>query len=115
MDNDLLFTLITKEEWKIYSAMGFFETESLKSEGMIHCYYGNQVEEAANRLFPALESIILIVIDPLRIQEPIKYEKNEKEIFPKICGAFSIDAVIDKIELKKEGRSRFSVKVKHFD
>ncbi|MEQ9265603.1 MAG: DUF952 domain-containing protein [Balneolaceae bacterium] len=115
MENDLLFTLITKPEWKIYSSSGSFEPESLTENGFIRCYHGNQVEAAANELYSQESEIFLIVIDPLRIQVPIKNEKSGENVFPNLYGSFSIDAVIDRIVLKKGKSGKYSVHIKHFD
>lgn len=115
MENDLLFTLITKPEWKVYSTSGSFEPESFAEKGFIRCYHGNQVEVAANELYTQESEIFLIVIDPLRIQVPIKNEKSGETIYPNLYGSFSIDAIIDRIVLKKGKSGRYSVHIKHFD
>lgn len=115
MEYDLLFTLIRKSEWKIYSSSGSFEPSSLIENGFIQCYNGKQVEKAANSFFRDEEELFLIVIDPLRIQVPIKSQKSGDEVYPNLYGAFSIDAIIDRILLKKGKKGTFSVHVKHFD
>ena len=115
MENDLLFTLISKLEWKQISSLGKFEPEYYKKEGHIRCFHGNQVEKAANDLFKDENELLLIVIDPLRIQVPLKNEKIGQETYPNLYGPFSIDAIIDRIPLKKSKKGTFSVLVKHFD
>lgn len=115
MDYDLLFTLITKPEWKIYSSSGSFEPDSLKEKGFVQCYSGAQVEYAANNFFKDHNELFLIVIDPLRIQVPIKNEKTGEEMYPNLYGAFSIDAIIDRILIKRGKKGSFSIRIKHFD
>ncbi|GAB5408862.1 MAG: DUF952 domain-containing protein [Balneolaceae bacterium] len=115
MENDLLFTLSTKPEWKDFSSSGNFEPSSLKEIGYIRCYQGSQIEDAANNFETTENELLLIVIDPLRIQVPIKNQKQDGEVFPNLYGAFSIDAVIDRILLKKSKKGVFAVHVKHFD
>ncbi|MBO6524363.1 MAG: DUF952 domain-containing protein [Balneolaceae bacterium] len=115
MEYDLLFTLITKPEWKIYSSSGSFEPNSLAEKGYIQCYSGSQVEYAANNFFSEDDELFLIVIDPLRVQVPIKNEKTDDEIYPNLYGAFSIDAIIDRILVKRGKKGSFSIRVKHFD
>lgn len=115
MENDLLFTLTTKSEWKIFSSSGTFEPVSLKELGYIRCFHGTQIEQGANNFDTEENEILLIVIDPLRIQVPIKNEQIDGEIFPNLYGAFSIDAIIDRILLKKSKKGTFAVHVKHFD
>ena len=115
MENDLLFTLTTKAEWKLFSSSGNFEPNTLKEIGFIRCFHGNQIERAANNYYPEEDEILLIVIDPLRIQVPLKNEKIDGDKYPNLYGAFSIDAVIDRIPLKRSKKGAFSVHVKHFD
>lgn len=115
MENDLLFTIIPVSDWKKYSGSGRFNPEPLETKGFIRCYQGKQVEEAANELYPDENELYLIVIDPLRIQVPMKSEKEGKQTFLNIYGSFSIDAIIDRILLKKESDKGFAVRIKHFD
>lgn len=115
MEIDLLFTLIKKEDWKAYSASGIFEPDSLEEKGFIHCFTGDQVQDSANNLYPDEDELLLVVIDPLRLQVPIKHEKEGEQTYPNVYGSFSIDAVIDRIIIRKGKKGGFSVKVKHFD
>lgn len=115
MEDDLLFTLIKKTDWKQYSQSGAFEPESLIEKGFIRCYQGDQVEKAANDNYIGIDELLLIVIDPLRIQVPIKREAENGITYPNLYGAFSIDAVIDRIPLKRSKKGKFSVQIKHFD
>lgn len=113
---DLLFHLASKEEWRTYSTKGFVVPESLQTEGFVHTSLGNQVQETANRIFAGRDDMLLLVIDPMRIQEPIKYEVAENgEKYPHVYGKFSIDAIIDKLPLKPDKSGKFSINVKHFD
>ncbi len=58
---------------------------------------------------------MLLVLDPLRIQEPIKHVKEEDLPLVAIKGSISIDTIIDRISLKKDKEGRFLVQVNHFD
>lgn len=116
MNIDLLFHITSKEEWRTYSTSGYIEPESLSTEGFIHTSKGDQVEETVNRLFNGREDLILLVIDPLRIHEPLKYEVAENgQKYPHIYGKISIDAIIDKLPLTPEKSGNFTIRVKHFD
>ena len=116
MNSDLLFHITNKEQWREYSGSGFIKPESLETEGFIHTSEGKQVQDTLNRIFKGEKEVLLLVIDPLRIQEPIKYEKAENgEVSPHIYGQISIDALIDKIPLQADKKGDFSISVKHFD
>lgn len=111
MREDLLFHITTKDEWKQYKKEGNYEPESFESDGFIRCFTGVQLEDAANRLFPDKDKILLIVIDVSIIREEIKFEKDEEigEKFPHILGPLSINAVIDKIDIKAEDNGKFNI------
>ena len=115
MESDLLFTLVKKQEWKEYSGKGKLTTQNLVEKGYLLSYEGDSIQEAANLYFEGEQSLYLLVIDPLRIQHPVKKEKVPfgKEV--RIYGAVSVDAVIDRIQIQRNKDEKFSLKIKHFD
>lgn len=115
MENDLLFTLIYKDDWKEYTKTGYFEPKELSELGHIRCFEGKFAERMANQFFNESEYLLLIVIDPLRIHEPMKRSKEVDIDFTTIHGKFSIDAIIDRISLKKSKKGEFNIRIKHFD
>ncbi len=116
MNIDLLFHICTKEEWKNYSSSGYVQPDSLENEGFIHLSTGTQIEGTANDLYNGCEDCILLVIDPLRLQVPVKHERAENgNSYPHVYGKISLDAIIDKLPLNLDQKGRFEIKVKHFD
>lgn len=111
MREDLLFHITTRDKWKQYQKDGNYEPESFESNGFIRCFTGDQIEDAANRLFPDKDEILLIVIDVSIIREEVKYKEDEEtgEKFPHILGPLSINAVIDKIDIKAEDNGKFKI------
>jgi hypothetical protein len=55
------------------------------------------------------------VLDPLRIQAPIKHIKDNGLEFVEVLGEVTKDALIDKIVLKSSKEGKYSLDVKHFD
>ncbi len=54
-----------------------------------------QVVEVANRVFPGRTDLILLVIDPERLDEELRHEKAENgQIYPHIYGAINLGAVL---------------------
>lgn len=115
MEYDLLFTYIEKENWKLFTNSGFFTPDDLTEHGVIHCFEGKFAEQIANKNHQSSSQLLLLVIDPLRINVPIKKDIIEDIEFYKIQGKFSIDAIIDRIVMKKSKNGHFNVRVKHFD
>lgn len=115
MDIDLLFTVIEPSAFKSATTSGDFYPESFDEKGYIRCFEGGQAEEIINNKYSSEEKLLLIVIDPLRIQDPIKKSKEDGLSFVDVQGAFSIDSIIDKIKLEKDNKGKFNLRIKHFD
>lgn len=115
MDIDLLFTAVTRSEWKRTTEEGKYEPASYKEDGVVWCLTGENVEKYLNENFKDAENLLLIVIDPLRIEAPIKRVEQDGFNFVIIQGTFSLDAIIDKINLEKNKNGKYSVRVKHYD
>ncbi len=115
MDYDLLFTIITKKSWRTASSTGEYSPESLTTEGFIRCIPDKELEAYANSQFGPTDELLLIVIDPLRIQVPIKHEKVGDISYPLIYGSLSLDAIIEKIKLPRDNKGKFMISIKHYD
>ena len=111
MQEDLLFHITTKEDWKKFNNNRNYEPESFESEGFIHCSTGEQVQDTANRLFEGQDEILLLVIDANMLREDIKYEQVESsdEKFPHLYCPLNTNAIIDKIGIKAEDDGSFNI------
>ena len=111
MREDLLFHVTTREEWKENKLQGVYKPESVEENGIIRCVTGSQLEDSANRLYPDKDKVLLLVIDVSMLREQIKYEKDEElgEEFPLLEGELSINAIIDKIDIKAEQNGKFQI------
>ncbi|MCP9292741.1 DUF952 domain-containing protein [Gracilimonas sediminicola] len=115
MEIDLLFTAIKPSDWKNVSDNGSFSPDSIEEAGYVRSFTGEHAEKVINHYFEGEEKLLLIVLDPLRIQTPIKHIEEDGFSFTAIQGAVSIDAIIDKIKLSSDKKGKFSLNVKHFD
>jgi len=115
LEYDLLFTLIDKDHWKNYTETGFYSPPELTELGYIQCFEGKYAETIANLHYNEFDNLLLLIIDPLRIHEPIKKEKSDDVEFLNVQGKFSIDAIIDRIPVKKSKKGDFNIRIKHFD
>lgn len=115
MNIDLLFTAVKQSDWRAYTETGRFEPPSLASEQIVWCFTGDVAEVCVNKEFGDADKIILIVIDPLRIEVPYKRTTRNGIEMIALQGTFPLDAIIDKIKLEKEQGGAFSIRVKHFD
>jgi uncharacterized protein (DUF952 family) len=95
----VLVHLCPSDEWSSARTQGQLLPESLASVGFIHLSTPEQVHLPANRLFRGRDDLVLLQIDPDRLDAPIHWEPGvptdpESMLFPHLYGALPIDAVI---------------------
>jgi len=116
LDHDLLFHVTTEDDWKANIENGSYSPASLEEDGFILCAVGEQVEKVANNLYQEAENPVLLVIDPLRIQAPVKYTDTEyAKKLPAIYDSISMDAVIDRIKLYRDDKGKFHINIRQYD
>jgi uncharacterized protein (DUF952 family) len=94
-----LFHLADAAEWATavaeHAFTGSTRGRTLAEEGFIHCSLAHQVETVANLFYGGVDGLLLLTIDPDRVQAPIRYDPAETgEEFPHIYGPLNIDAVV---------------------
>jgi uncharacterized protein (DUF952 family) len=93
--------ITTRAQWEAAKNLGTYRSESLATEGFIHCSTVAQVIGSANRFFKAKQDLVILSIDPSSVTAEIRYEGAEPDnLFPHIYGALNIDAVIGSIDLE---------------
>ena len=98
--------IITKGEWNANNKE--YRTESLLTQGFIHCSTPNQVVEVANFLFKGRNDLQILVIDASKVKNIIKYEDaGDGELYPHIYGALNIDAVISVLDFNADQNGLF--------
>jgi uncharacterized protein (DUF952 family) len=75
---------------------------SLEEEGFIHCSYQHQVQGVADRFYRARSDVLLLTIDPSKVQAEIRTEN----LFPHIYGPLPIEAVVrvEPVACRDDGR-----------
>lgn len=115
MEYDLLFTIVADQNWKEITKEGIFAPASLQELGYIKCIDEKDLERYLNQDALEGKELMLVVIDPLRIKDSIKAEKNEGFNIVKISGSLTMDAIIDKIDLIRSKKGTYSINIKHYD
>lgn len=97
-----------KQEWENAKKLGAYCSNTLESEGFIHCSTLAQVIGSANRFFKGQKDLIILKIDADRVKPEIRYEGAEtNNLFPHIYGALNLDAVIQLIDLDVDATGLF--------
>lgn len=103
--------ITTLTEWQAALAAGVYRADSLDSEGFIHCSTPEQVLKPANEMFHGRSDLILLVLDPAKVQADIVYEDCYETgmAFPHIYGPINLDAVINVVDFPPNPDGPFSL------
>lgn len=96
----VLVHLCPTEEWLSARTRGELRPESLASTGFVHLSTPEQVHLPANRLYRGRDDLVLLHIDPARLDSPIRWEPGvatdpQSMLFPHLYGALPVAAVIN--------------------
>ncbi|MEP6625559.1 MAG: DUF952 domain-containing protein, partial [Acidimicrobiia bacterium] len=86
--------LIGAAQWRMALDAGAVVDGSLVADGFIHLSRPDQVAIPAQRLFPARTDLLLLVIDPARLPDEVRWEPSEESmLFPHLFGPLPVAAV----------------------
>lgn len=104
----MILHVTQRAEWEKAKNLGTYQSESLGTEGFIHCSTLAQVVGSANRFFQGLQDLVILEIDVDRVTPEIRYEgADPNNLFPHIYGELNIDAVIRAIDLESDSMGLF--------
>jgi uncharacterized protein (DUF952 family) len=92
----MIYHVTTQSHWNQAIAIGFFEVESLSTEGFIHMSQENQVSGVLERYYKNVPDLVLLHVDENKLVAELKYElaPSVNELFPHIFGTINLDAVV---------------------
>ena len=82
----VLFHLTTRAAWQRAVAIGDYVTPSLEDEGFIHLSTEAQWPGVRARRFAETADLVLLVIDPDRLRNEIKFELADGDHYPHLYG-----------------------------
>jgi phenylacetic acid degradation protein len=93
--DSFILHVITKKEWELALAEGSYAADSLEKEGFIHCSMPDQILQTLEVHYKDKNDILLLVINPKRLDAPLKFELAPKRNmeFPHIYGRLNLSAV----------------------
>ena len=100
---DFILHICTCHSWEEAQEQGEYRSQSLTTEGFIHCSKPDQVLTVANHFFQETPDLVILWIDPQKVENEIKYEPgtdNPSEAFPHIYGPLNMGAVLAVSDLK---------------
>jgi uncharacterized protein (DUF952 family)/GNAT superfamily N-acetyltransferase len=98
MASDLLVHLIEPAAWRTALGQGAVRPPSLESAGFVHLSTPEQVHLPAERLYPGRRDLVLLVVDPARLTDPVQFEDGVPAdpggmLFPHLYGPLPTSAV----------------------
>jgi len=105
----IILHIIPRIEWeRALLVDGHYRADSLETEGFIHCSMPAQVAGVANAFYAGAENLVLLCIDPNRVEAEVKFEPpahvdgaaaanmqvDESALFPHIYGPLNGNAVL---------------------
>lgn len=96
-----IYHITTSEAWDKAIQKGFYENDSLKEEGFIHCSQESQIAEVLKRFFADKKNLVKLVIDTDKLFSRFVFEwsPSTQDTFPHIYGPINVDAVTGVIAL----------------
>jgi uncharacterized protein (DUF952 family) len=94
-----LLHLIEPVDWLSAQQAGAVRPPSLADVGYVHLSTPQQVHLPAARLFPGRRDVLLLVVDPARLADPVRFEPGvpgdpESMRFPHLYGPLPVAAVV---------------------
>jgi uncharacterized protein (DUF952 family) len=94
-NTQLIYHIAWMDDWMIAERQGWYDAPSLASEGFIHCSYKSQVIDTAGRYYAGITCLVLLEIDPGKLQSHCVAEKSTGDaLFPHVYGRINLDAVL---------------------
>lgn len=102
MESDFIYHVTTREQWNEAQQLGHYDSETLATEGFIHCSTEPQVAGVLERYYKGRQGLVKLKIDKSKVERPLVFELagSINEVFPHIHGALNLDAVVEVSEIK---------------
>ena len=110
---ELIFHIAATPDWQAALHSGEYVVStrgrSLDDEGFIHAATEAQVAPVANAFYRDDDNLLVLVIDPGRLQPGIRYEPvpGWETPFPHIYGPLNVDAVVRTLPLERNAEGTF--------
>ena len=95
----MLFHITTRAAWQRAVAIGDYVTASLEDDGFIHLSTEAQWPAVHERFYAGEPDLVLLVVDPERLRNEIRFELVDGDHYPHLYGPLDIGAVVEVREL----------------
>lgn len=101
MQSDFIYHITTRQQWAEALQLGHYDSDTLATEGFIHCSTEDQVAGVLDRYYQGQSGLLKLKIEKAKIERPLIFELagSINEVFPHIHGALNLDAIVAVEEL----------------
>jgi uncharacterized protein (DUF952 family) len=96
MDSGYIYHITTAAAWEKAQTTGAYITDSLSTEGFIHCSTQDQVAGVLDRYYKGQTNLVKLTIEKSKVTSPLIFElaTSINEVFPHIHGPINLSAVV---------------------
>jgi uncharacterized protein (DUF952 family) len=104
-----IYHIIQKNTWTEARKVGIYRSETLTTEGFIHCSKVDQVIDSAARYFSGQSGLILLCIESSLVEAGVRFENlvGCAPLYPHIYGPLNLDAVLKIFDLEADAQGNF--------
>jgi uncharacterized protein (DUF952 family) len=105
-----IFHIVAPDVWATAVTAGVYEPASIATEGFVHFSFAEQVAGTANLRYHDQPDLMVIEIDPLRIDAELVVEDSygTGTEFPHVYGAIPTDAALATHPLTRDGAGNWT-------
>jgi uncharacterized protein (DUF952 family) len=109
----VLLHICAAGDWRDAQCVGELRPDSLRDAGFVHLSTPEQVHLPANRLYSGRDDLLLLHIDPDRLDAEVRWEPGVASdpasmTFPHLYGALPVAAVVAVTEFRPGPDGRFA-------
>ena len=92
----LVYHITTNAAWQKALERGFYEADSLASEGFIHCSNADQLGGVLTRYYSGKKDLVKLHVDTEKLTSQLIYEWSPSvaDTFPHVYGPINVNAVV---------------------
>jgi len=81
-------------DWRAAQERGDYRAASLEQAGFIHFSRPEQMLQVANYFYQGMTDLVLLWVEPDKLEAELRWEDVEGSTFPHLYGALNLDAVM---------------------
>lgn len=102
-----IYHVVLPEVWEYFRTRPSYQSDSLQTEGFIHCSYETQLEDVLNRYYSNENKVFILKIETAKLLSKLVEEPSTNgEIYPHIYGRLNHNSVV---EIKERDLKRAAI------